>query len=292
MFSDQDIKTISIDDPGYPLRLKQIKNPPKVLYYIGRMIPEENCLAIVGARICSAYGAETAGEMAKGASQNGLTVVSGLAAGIDSAAHQAAVQLEKRTIAVLGGGLDRNSFYPKQNLALAQKILETGGALLSEYPAGTKPANYTFPQRNRIISGISMGTLVIEAKVRSGALLTAVWAGKQNRKVFAIPGPIHSANSQGCNALIKNGAQLTENINDVLRGLGLSRQMTLLERLPSCENRDESLILKTLEEKSLNIEKIIETTGLDAATAAQTLISMELKGMINDLGGNNYGINR
>jgi len=292
MFSDQDIKTISLDDPGYPLLLKQIKSPPKLLYYIGRMAAEENCLAIVGSRIASAYGKETALEIAKGASENGLVVVSGLAFGIDYFAHQAAVDAGKRTIAVLGGGLDRQSFYPKQNLGLAEKIIENGGALISEYPPGTKPANYTFPQRNRIISGLALGVLLVEAKIKSGALLTAAWAKKQNKKVFAIPGPIHSANSQGCNLLIKNGAQLTENINDVLKGLGLAGQGILPKLFSSSNSPSESLVSKALEEKSLNIEKIIEITKLDASTVAQTLVSMELKGTIIDLGGNNYGIRR
>jgi len=292
MFSDQDIKTIDLGSPNYPLQLKQIKNPPKLLYYLGSMKAEENCLAIVGSRIASAYGKESVLEIAKGASENGLTVVSGLALGIDSFAHQAAVNANKRTIAVLGGGLDRQSFYPKQNIGLAEKILENGGALVSEYAPGTEPANYTFPQRNRIISGLALGVLVVEAKIKSGALLTAAWARKQNKKVFAVPGPIHSANSQGCNLLIKNGAQLTENINDVLNGLGLAGQRILPKLFLNSGNPNESLILKTLEEKSLNIEKIIEITKLDAATIAQTLVSMELKGTIADLGGNNYGINR
>ncbi|MFA5742906.1 MAG: DNA-processing protein DprA [Candidatus Paceibacterota bacterium] len=292
MFSDQDIKTVALDSPDYPLQLKQIKSPPKLLYYIGRMVAEENCLAVVGSRICSAYGKENTLELAKAAAQNNLTVVSGLATGIDAFAHQAAVQIEKRTIAVLGGGLDHQSFYPKQNLELAKKIIETNGAIISEYPPCTKPANYTFPQRNRIISGLALGVLVVEAKIKSGALLTAAWAKKQNKKVFAIPGPIHSANSQGCNLLIKNGAQLTENINDVLKGLGFAGQGTLLRQFLISGSPNESLILKALEEKSLNIEKIIEATKLDAATVAQALVSMELEGKISDLGGNNYGINR
>jgi DNA processing protein len=256
------------------------------------MIAEEKCLAVVGSRAASAYGKETALELAKGASENGLTVVSGLAFGIDYFAHQAAVDAGKRTVAVLGGGLDRRSFYPKQNLGLAEKILENGGALVSEYAPGTEPANYTFPRRNRIISGLALGILVVEAKIKSGALLTAAWAKKQNKKIFAIPGPIRSANSQGCNLLIKNGAQLTENINDILKGLNIAGQGTLPKLFSSSGDPKESLVLKVLEEKSLNIEKIIEATKLDAAAVAQTLVSMELEGKISDLGGNNYGINR
>jgi DNA processing protein len=292
MFNDQDIKTISLNSPSYPLQLKLIKSPPKLLYYIGRMKAEENCLAIVGSRICSAYGKENAFELAKAAARNDLTVVSGLATGIDACAHQAAVQLGKRTIAVLGGGLDHQSFYPKQNLELAKKIVETNGAIISEYPVGTKPANYTFPQRNRIVAGLSLGVLIVEAKIRSGALLTAGWAKQQNKKIFAVPGPIRAPNSQGCNMLIKNNARLTENIDDVLNGLGLEAPKGNKTLFSKSDNPNESSILKVLENESLDIEKIIERTKIDASTTARTISLMELKGMITDLGGNNYGINR
>ncbi|MDD4830965.1 MAG: DNA-processing protein DprA [Candidatus Pacebacteria bacterium] len=287
-----DIKTVALDSCNYPSRLRLIKNPPKLLYYAGEMVAEENCLAIVGSRICSPYGKETALEMAKKAAQSSLTVVSGLAAGIDSMAHQAAVQAKKRTIAVLGGGLDFQSFYPKQNLRLAGQIIENGGVLISEYPPKTKPANYTFPQRNRIISGLSLGVLVIEARIKSGALITADYAKKQNKKIFAVPGPIQSSSSRGCNLLIKKGARLTETIQDVLNELGLDCSEKPESSFLKSDNPKELLILKLLGEGSLNIEKIIEKTKINAAEAAGIISSMELKGMITDLGGNNYGINR
>jgi len=287
-----DIKTVALDSCSYPSRLRLIKNPPKLLYYAGEMVAEENCLAIVGSRICSPYGKETALEMAKKAAQSSLTVVSGLAAGIDSMAHQAAVQAKKRTIAVLGGGLDFQSFYPKQNLRLAGQIIENGGVLISEYPPKTKPANYTFPQRNRIISGLSLGVLVIEARIKSGALITADYAKKQNKKIFAVPGPIQSSSSRGCNLLIKKGARLTETIQDVLNELGLDCSEKPESSFLKSDDPKELLILKLLEEGSLNIEKIIEKTKINAAEAAGIISSMELKGIITDLGGNNYGINR
>ena len=287
-----DIKTVALDSCSYPSRLRLIKNPPKLLYYAGEMVAEENCLAIVGSRICSPYGKETALEMAKKAAQSSLTVVSGLAAGIDSMAHQAAVQAKKRTIAVLGGGLDFQSFYPKQNLRLAGQIIENGGVLISEYPPKTKPANYTFPQRNRIISGLSLGILVIEARIKSGALITADYAKKQNKKIFAVPGPIQSSSSRGCNLLIKKGARLTETIQDVLNELGLDCSEKPESSFLKSDDPKELLILKLLEEGSLNIEKIIGKTKINAAEAAGIISSMELKGIITDLGGNNYGINR
>ncbi|MFA5387584.1 MAG: DNA-processing protein DprA [Candidatus Paceibacterota bacterium] len=287
-----DIKTVALDSCNYPSRLRLIKNPPKLLYYAGEMVAEENCLAIVGSRICSPYGKETALEMAKKAAQSSLTVVSGLAAGIDSMAHQAAVQAKKRTIAVLGGGLDFQSFYPKQNLRLAGQIIENGGVLISEYPPKTKPANYTFPQRNRIISGLSLGILVIEARIKSGALITADYAKKQNKKIFAVPGPIQSSSSRGCNLLIKKGARLTETIQDVLNELGLDCSEKPESSFLKSDDPKELLILKLLEEGSLNIEKIIGKTKINAAEAAGIISSMELKGIITDLGGNNYGINR
>ncbi|MFA5249017.1 MAG: DNA-processing protein DprA [Candidatus Paceibacterota bacterium] len=288
---DQEIKTAGPEDPEYPLALKKIKNPPKTLYYLGRMLAEEDCLAVVGSRFASPYGKAAALELAKGAVQNGLTIVSGLAVGIDSCAHKAAVQLGRRTIAVLGGGLDIGSFYPRENIRLAQEILDSGGALISEYPPGTKPARYTFPQRNRVIAGLVLGVLVVEAKLRSGALLTADWAKKYNKKIFAVPGPIHNANSQGCNRLIKNGAMLAEDHNDILKGLHMSSASLRQQALP-IQDPNEQAILKVLEQENFNIEKIIEMAKIDAATAARTIILLEMKGAIIDLGGGVYGLAR
>ena len=285
-----EIKTVSIADKNYPKFLKKIKNAPAVIYYRGELNPSEQCFAIVGTRMFSPYGKQVALEMAEDLAEAELIIVSGLAPGIDTFAHTATVERRKRTIAVLGTGVDEKSIYPQSNLKLAQRILETGGCLISEYPPGTRGTQFTFPQRNRIISGISLGVLVVEAKQKSGALITANWARSQGRKVFAIPGPIHSSNSKGCHYLIKNGAKLVENANDILKELNLP--LKELSSFYEGENEEESLILKALKEEALYIDRIIEKTKLSAATVASTLAILEIKNKVRNLGGNIYAISR
>ena len=179
----QKIQKVSIEDKQYPKILKEIPEPPKVLYFRGQLLPNENCFAIVGTRRCSDYGKQIALEIAGNLTIAGLTIVSGLAEGIDTYSHLAAVEKGKRTIAVLGTGVDEKSLYPQSNLKLAKSILETGGCLISEYPPGTHGSKFTFPERNRIISGMSLGVLVIEAKQKSGALITAMWAKRQGKNL-------------------------------------------------------------------------------------------------------------
>ena len=283
------IKTISIKDKNYPKLLKEIKDPPEVLYYEGELKSEENCFAVVGTRMSSSYGKQVALEIAGDLAEAGLTIVSGLAPGIDSFSHIATLEDRKRTIAVLGTGLDEKSIYPQENLKLAREILETGGALISEYPPGTRGTQFTFPQRNRIISGLSLGVLIIEAKQKSGALITANWAKKQGRKIFAIPGPIHSLNSKGCHYLIKHEvAKLVENANDILKELNLP--LKELSSFYGGENEEENLILNSLKEDALDIDKIIDRTKLSAATVTSTLAILEIKGKLKNLGGNIYAI--
>jgi len=284
------MKTISIKDKNYPKLLKEIKDAPEVLYIRGELNPDENCFAVVGTRRFSSYGKQVALEIAGDLAEAGLTIVSGLAPGIDSFSHLAALEGRKRTIAVLGTGLDEESIYPQENLKLAEKIIESGGCLISEYPSGTHGSKFTFPQRNRIISGISLGVLVIEAKQKSGALITAHHAFNQNRKVFAIPGPIHSSNSKGCHYLIKRGAKLVELANDILEELNLPK-ITRPGDVKG-ENEEENLILGVLKEKALDVDKIIEKTKLSAAKVAGTLAILEIKGKVRNLGGNIYAISR
>lgn len=290
-----EIKKISFEDRNYPKLLKEIKNPPKILYLRGEILPEEDCFAIVGKRKCSSYGKQIALEIAGDLTEAGLTIVSGLAPGIDTISHRTVVERKKRTIAVLGTGIDEKSIYPKENLKLAEKILETGGALISEYPPGTKGSNFSFPQRNRIVSGLSLGVLVVEAKEKSGALITAEWAEKQGKKIFAVPGSIYFSNSKGCHCLIKKGAKLVESADDIIKELNFLKELNLSQKstrtvLIEEENREESLILNALEEESLYIDKIIERTKLNAATVAGNLAVLEIKGRIKNLGGNIYAI--
>jgi len=284
------IRILKIEDKNYPKLLKEIKEPPKVLYYRGELNPGDQCFAIVGTRRCSDYGKQVALEMAGDLAEAGLIIVSGLAPGIDTFAHTATVERKKRTIAVLGTGIDEKTIYPQSNLKLAQRILETGGCLISEYPPGTPGSKFTFPQRNRIISGLSLGVLVIEAKEKSGALITANWAKKQGRKIFAIPGLIHSLNSKGPHYLIKNGAKLVENANDILKELNLPAGRQVYQKGIIGETLEENLILKALEEEALYVDKIIEKTRLPAATVASTLSILEIKGKVRNLGNNVYAI--
>ena len=291
----KNIRKISIKDKNYPKLLKKIKDPPKVLYYLGEIKHDENCFAVVGTRRYSSYGKQVALEIAGDLAEAGLTIVSGLAPGIDTFAHRAVVDRTRlrqgyggRAIAVLGTGLDEKSIYPQSNLKLAKKILETRGCLISEYPPGTRGTQFTFPQRNRIISGISLGVLVVEAKLKSGALITANWAKAQGRKVFAIPGPIHSSNSKGCHLLIKQGAKLVENANDILKELDLPEIPS--PGLVEGKTKEENLILEVLREEAIYIDKIIERTKLPAALVASTLAILEIKGKVKNLGGNIYAI--
>ena len=288
----KEIKEISIEDKNYPKLLQEIKNPPETLYYKGKILANDSCFAVVGTRLTSSYGKQVALEIVGDLAEAGLTIVSGLAPGIDTLCHQATIEKNKRTIAVLGTGLDKESIYPQANLKLAEKILETGGCLISEYPPGTPGSKFTFPKRNRIISGLSLGVLVIEAKLNSGALITADWARAQGRGIFAVPGSVHSLNSRGCHYLIKRGAKLVENANDILKELNLPGLTSGFKCEVEGENREENLIFDALREGALDIEKIIERTELSAAQVASTLAILEIKGKVRNLGGNIFALRR
>jgi len=286
-----EIKSITIENPKYPESLKRIPSAPKILYYRG-ILPTENevCFALVGTRHPSVYGQQAALQISGELVDQGITVVSGLAPGIDTFSHKAVVEKQKRTIAVLGTGLDEKSIYPQTNLILSRKIIECGGCLISELPPGTSGSRFSFPRRNRIISGISCGVLIVEAKEKSGSLITAGFAKKQNKKLFAIPGPIYSSNSSGPNKLIKTGAILVENSNDILKELNL-KQLELIKEKIEAENPEEKIILEVLKEGSLHIDKIIEKTKLNASIAVSTLALMEVSDKVRSLGGNIYSLN-
>jgi DNA processing protein len=211
-----EIKEIKITDEHYPAELKKISNPPKTLYYRGEFLkPGELSLGIVGTRRASVYGKQVTLQLTSDLAHAGLTIISGLAPGIDTFAHQTCVENKKRTIAILGTGLDEKSIYPQQNLTLAQQIIQQGGCLISEYPPGTPGYPNNFRQRNRIISALSLGILVVEAKEKSGSLITANFAKLQQKKLFAVPGAIYTLNSSGPNKLIKEGATLVEKAQDI-----------------------------------------------------------------------------
>ena len=209
------IKIIKIEDKNYPEKLKNIYNPPKVLYVLGNeKILNETTIAIVGSRDCTKYGAQNAYKFAYEISKRNIGVISGFARGIDAYAHKGALLEKGKTIAVLGCGLD--IIYPSENFELYKKIVQVGGAIITEYPLGTKPEKYHFPERNRIISGLAEKILVIEAKERSGALITVNYALEQGKDVYAIPGNITNINSIETNEIIKEGAFLVTNIQDIV----------------------------------------------------------------------------
>ena len=287
------ISIITIQDDQYPKLLKEIYDPPTILYIKGLFKPKDDfALAIVGTRKPTMYGARVAEEFSHKLSTAGLTIVSGMALGIDTIAHKAALQAGNRTIAVLGSGLDRQNIYPISNLHLSDIISEKG-ALISEYPIGTKAMPYHFPARNRIISGLSLGTLIIEATEKSGTFLTANHALDQGRQIFAVPGPIYSQQSAGPNKLIKMGAKLVTNIDDILEDLNLksaTQRQEARQIIPDSE--EEKLVLEVLAAEPIHIDKIITATKLDTAVVGSTLSLMEIKGKVKNLGGMNYVIAR
>lgn len=283
-----EIKKIKISDKNYPLLLKKIKNPPKVLYFKGEIKNKEKCFAIVGARRCTLYGKEIAFKFAFDLAKLGITIVSGFAPGIDTMAHKGALEAGGRTIAVLGTGLDEKYIYPKSNLKLSREIVKKGGVLISEYPPETSGSRFTFPQRNRIISGLSLGVLVVEAREKSGALITANLAKKQKKKVFAIPGPINSPLSKGCHLLIKEGAILVEKIEDILNELKIEIKKEGKEE--KSKTKEEEIILKILEKGALHLDEIIEKTNLPSQKVISLLSFLEIEGKVKNLGGNIFTI--
>lgn len=289
----ENIKILTILDEDYPKLLNEIYSPPHILYVKGSFKPEDEfALAIVGTRRLSMYGKQAACKIAREISQSGMTIVSGLAQGIDTLAHLAAVENKGRTIAVIGSGIDWQSVFPPGNKRLAQMIIENG-ALVSEYCPGTASLKHHFPARNRIVSGLALGTLVVEAPEKSGALLTARHALDQNREVFAIPGPIFSETSLGPNNLIKIGAKLVTQTSDILDELNLrdlAQNIQAKQILP--DTKEEELILALLCDEPIAIDKIIQETKIETALASSTLVLMEMKGKVKNLGGMQYVLAR
>lgn len=283
-----EIRKIDETNQEYPRLLKKIAGRPKELFLLGKLPKNGNYFAVVGTRRLSAYGKEAAAKIVSRLSEAGLVIVSGMAPGIDTIAHKTALEAGGITVAVLGTGLSRQRIYPQENLRLAERILENGGALVSELPPQTHGSRFTFPQRNRIISGMSLGTLVVEAKQRSGSLITAAFARRQKRALFAVPGSIMSLNSAGPHYLIKQGAILTESADDILKNFKLPRQDKQKNRTRQKGGADEEAILKILAEGGLPVNEIIEKTKLPPGKTLSTLNILEIKGQIKNLGGDIY----
>ncbi|MFA6551691.1 MAG: DNA-processing protein DprA [Patescibacteria group bacterium] len=284
------INVLTIADIRYPQLLKEIYDAPPLFYYRGELPDNINfCLAVVGSRKYTAYGQQATQSLVGPLTQAGLVIVSGLALGIDALAHSACLQAGGKTIAVLGSGLDRRSIYPASNRNIAEKILARGGALLSEYPPGTQPLEFHFPQRNRIIAGLSLGVLVIEAAASSGALITAQCALEQNREVFAVPGSIFNPNSAGTNNLIKTGAKLISGAADIIETLNLENIASFVQNQKTIPaTAQEQQLISLLSREPTHINSLVRAAKLDSGTINATLLTMELKGYVRNLGGGNY----
>jgi DNA processing protein len=274
---------ITLADREYPPRLLEIADPPALLYVDGRTeLLARTSLAIVGSRNATPQGIANAASFARAFSEAGLTIVSGLALGIDAAAHRGALEGDGSTIAVLGSGID--VVYPPRNAALHRAIAERGAAV-SEFPLGTPAIGGNFPRRNRLISGLARGVLVVEAALASGSLITARLAAEQGRDVFAIPGSIHSPLSKGCHVLIKDGAKLVESAQDVLGELGLpAAARTVAQSSPEVAHE----LLEHLGHDPCNVDTLCQRSGLTPDTVSAMLLELELDGRVASLPGGRY----
>jgi len=293
ILQQENIYCLTRDDENYPELLKQIYDPPFCLFVRGNLDMIKFPIAVVGTRKFTNYGQQITEEIVSQLAQQGITIISGLALGIDSIAHNATIEAGGKTIAVLGTGINKKHIYPAAHYQLSEKIIASGGALISEYPPGALPSKYSFPRRNRIIAGLSVGTLVIEAPEESGSLITAQYALDNNREVFAIPQNITSINSTGVNNLLKNGAHLITQAEDILEVLNLEKIKEFIDNqeiIP--DSPTEAKILEILTKEPIHVDVITKKTQLDSSTVNATLALMEMKGKVRNLGGMNYILGR
>lgn len=284
------VKVLTIEDALYPENLKTIHDPPPVLYFKGTILQsDKNAISIVGTRKATYYGKMVAEKLSKDLALAGLTIISGMARGIDTAAHRGTLSVNGRTIAVLGCGIDH--IYPPENRRLAQEIQESG-AVMSEFPLFTLPERQNFPRRNRIISGLSLGTVVVEAAEKSGALITADFALEQGREVFAIPGNINSPLSNGSHNLIKQGAKLVDNYQDILEEIHLVLPQKIAQQEAMKENisltEEEKIIYRLMTKEPTQIDEIIEASKLSAGKVSEMLLNLELKDLIKEIEGKRF----
>jgi len=283
----REISVLTIEEADYPRRLKEINQPPPVLYIKGSINTEDEwAVAVVGTRRVTPYGRQVANELALYLAQNGIMVVSGLARGVDAIAHQSAIRAGGRTIAVLGSGVD--VIYPPEHVRLAGEICKQG-ALVSDYAMGTKPDGINFPPRNRIISGLSLATIVVEAGETSGALITAEFAVEQGKEVFAVPGSILTPQSTGTNRLIEQGARPLLKMSEILEVLNL-------EKIPEKQNSrkqfpldpTEAKLLSTLSQEPIHVDEVSRQAGMPIGEVSAMLTMLELEGMVSQVGGMKY----
>jgi DNA processing protein len=279
---------LTLREDAYPRLLREIPSPPPVIYVKGEILPEdETSIGVVGTRRATRYGREMTRRLSSGLASAGVVIVSGLARGVDGIAHTEALDAGGRTIAVLGCGVDH--LYPPEHRNLSERIMEDG-AIISEFPIGTKPEARNFPIRNRLISGLSIGVLVVEAPKKSGALITSTFAADQGRTVFAVPGSAMSSASEGTHQLLRDGAVLAADVDDVLQELNLERRYAALEnrRLLPNATGDEQQVLQLLDGDPRHIDEIAIDTGINISQLSAMLLQMQLKGMVRDVGGQHY----
>lgn len=282
------IAFITVFDENYPKHLKEIFSPPVILYYKGNInILNEHVLAVVGSRKFTTYGKNATEKVVSGLAEAGYVIVSGMALGIDAFAHDATLNAGGKTAAILGCGLDIP--YPATNTNLFKKIIASGGVVVSEYMPGKPPLRQHFPARNRIVSGLSTGILIVEAGIKSGALITARDGLEQNKDIFAIPGPIFGESSSGTNKLLKMGANIVTEAEDILEYYGMEAKSKKTKLRPS--NKTEEAIFKVLEEGQSHVDNIIKESTLESQTIISTLTLMEIKGKVKNLGGMVYILN-
>ncbi|WP_413835186.1 DNA-processing protein DprA [Desulfobacula sp.] len=294
---DKGIKIVTLTDSSYPALLKQIHDPPPFLTYLGKLDNSAPCISIVGSRSATAYGLSTSENLAYHLAKKGFQIVSGLARGIDARAHKGALRAQGKTIAVMGSGL--NKIYPRENKHLFHDIADKG-TVFSEFKLDTKPFPSNFPIRNRIIAGLSCGSIVVEAAKRSGSLITARLAGEYNREVFAVPGSIQSKKSQGTHSLLKQGAKLVENEMDIMDELHhfihlkknyqpVSLQNKKMSNYKTCKTAEPE-ILKFIGPYPVHIDMLIVNSGMNSSQITSQLLDLELEGKVNRHQGNYYSI--
>ena len=285
------VRIVTMTDPDYPALLLQIPDPPPFLYVRGKLESQCKAVAVVGSRIATRYGLSMAARLSAELAACGVTVVSGMARGIDTAAHEGALQSGGRTVAVLGSGLEE--VYPAENRRLFQSIVRNG-AVLSEFPMLTKPEPHNFPIRNRIISGMSYGTVIVEASKKSGSLITARLAAEQNREVFAVPGSVQSFKSIGTHTLIKQGAKLVENAQDVLEeiagplfeGTRPTDHYPSIKKEPPALTTEEAIVCGALEPYPVHIDDLGRKLSMAPGKLASILLQLELNGIVEQSPGN------
>jgi len=285
----ENIQCLTVADPLYPKLLKDIHDPPFCLFVRGQLTPRHFPIAVVGPRKYSQYGKQVVETIVAKLARLGFNIVSGLALGIDGIAHRTALSVGGSTVAVLGTGINKNNIYPASHRGLSEQIIESGGALLSEYPPGTAGNKYTFPQRNRIVAGMSLGTLVIEGAANSGALITAQCALDNGREVFGVPQNITAPNAAGVNKLIAAGANLVSSADDIVNILPLPINLsvkpeTKSTKINATDSPEADKILKILSQEPMHIDAIIKQVNLPGPAASASLAVLEIEGKIKNVG--------